>query len=270
MGIDKKIEFHKYEGAGNDFILIEDCKDCLQLLSTKEISRLCNRHFGIGADGLILIKSSDVADVQMVFFNSDGSKASMCGNALRCVVKHINQSFLTIETGVGILKGYNLDEEISICMPKIHEISPMITLGDGSCGHYIDAGVPHLIIPIDELDIKNFDSKAREAGNHSMFQLKGVNVSYIKIDGQNIHIRTYERGVESETLACGTAGAAAAYITQKFDDQKKMKYNVYPKSGDLLQFSFDSKKNLWMKGPARMIFQGQVYITSYKQSLMRR
>ena len=124
----------------------------------------------------------------------------------------------------------------------------------------MNTGVPHLIIMLDDIDISNFETQARELRYHKMFSPEGVNVSYISRQGINIMVRTYERGVEAETLACGTACAASVLVIRKYDKKKQSLYRAYPKSGNPLQFTFDSQDRIWMEGPAERVFQGEIQL----------
>ena len=209
------MHFYKYQGAGNDFILVEDedVSSCVE--------KLCDRNFGIGADGVILLEDSSLADIKMRIFNADGSEAAMCGNALRCVVLHKGRETISIETKAGICYVKLLQGKIFATLPYAKEISAPITLPGGRLGYHVDTGVPHLIIYEQDLEKKDFVQVAREIRFDERFAPGGVNVSYIKVDESNIFIRTYERGVENETLACGSGSAAAAFIVRKNDKKER-------------------------------------------------
>lgn len=260
----KRVGFFKYQGSGNDFILIEDYHNFFFTHFQDKISTLCNRHYGIGADGFILLQSSLIADCKMRIFNPDGNEASMCGNGLRCVIKHLESDHVTVETNEGICIGEN-HEDVRATIPIAEEILSPVALIDGNVGHLINTGVPHLIIPVSTLEVDDFEEKARVLRYHEMFSPHGVNVSYIKSVDEKIYIRTYERGVEKETLSCGTAAAACAYVVRKHETTKQSLYKIYPKSNEILQFSFDSLENIWMRGPAEKIFKGELLYTIDKK-----
>ena len=229
MTMFQKILFSKYHGAGNDFILIEDFNQTVFQLVEKDISMLCNRNYGIGADGIILLQPSRIAAAKMRIYNSDGGEASMCGNGLRCAIKHFKKNRVSIETNEGICLGENRNDQVAVTLPKTEEILSPIALTEGRFGHLMNTGVPHLIILLEDINSVNFESRARELRYDKMFSPEGVNVSYVAIDGENIKIRTYERGVEAETLACGTACAASVLVIRKYHKEKKQKIYCLPK-----------------------------------------
>lgn len=254
----QKVRFYKYQGAGNDFIIVEDFDGAFSFTWKKKISWMCNRHYGIGADGVILLQQSRIAYVKMKIYNPDGLEAKMCGNGLRCVIKHLDIKKVTVETKEGISLGENIDGMVLATLPYYEEILSPLAIPGNREGHLINTGVSHLIIEVNNIEDDNFEAQARQYRSHHMFGPKGVNVSYICQKQEAIYIRTFERGVESETLACGTAAAAAVMVVRKYEKPKKSHYFVYPKSNQCLEFLFDSKENMWMKGPANMVFKGQV------------
>ncbi len=262
----KRVKFFKYQGAGNDFILLEDFNQTLNFDIRKYISFLCDRNFGIGADGLILLQTSKIADAKMRIFNSDGGEATMCGNGLRCAVKHFEQKSVSIETLEGIAVGENEEGIVSVTLPKVEELLSPLSLSNSKIGHLFHTGVPHLVIIVDSLEVEDFEQEAKQLRYHKMFAPDGVNVSYIKEVDKDLHIRTYERGVEKETLACGTACAAATLLLRKYDKKKKSQYRVFPKSGNALQFTFDNQERIWMKGPAEAVFSGEIDLSKMKNN----
>jgi len=262
----RRVKFFKYQGAGNDFILIEDLNQALAFDITHYIPFMCNRNFGIGADGVILLQLSKIADAKMRIFNPDGGEASMCGNGLRCAVKHFNKTFVSIETLEGIAVGENQDGAVSVTLPNFEELLSPIALSHSRTGHLFHTGVPHLIIHVNSLEVNDFEKEAKELRYHEMFAPDGVNVSYIMEIDKDLHIRTYERGVEKETLACGTACAAATLLLRKYDKKKKSQYRVFPKSGNALQFTFDNQERIWMKGPAEPVFYGEIDLSNIQNN----
>ena len=260
MTVYKQVKFFKYQGAGNDFIFFEDFADKFNEEIVSLIPALCDRNYGIGADGVIILQSSVIATTKMRIFNSDGCEAEMCGNGLRCTVAHLKKAEVTVETKAGICLGKNTESGVVVTLPSAEVIMSPIALQNNQVGHLIDTGVPHLIIIVDSLEDPEFESKARALRNHKMFAPDGVNVSYITSCDGSIYIRTYERGVESETLACGTACAASVLVMRKYDKKKKSMYTVYPKSLKKLHFSFDNQERIWMAGPALLVFQGEIQL----------
>lgn len=254
MGSNK---FYKYHGAGNDFVLIEDFS--CELLSkpiAPFVRSICNRSTGVGADGLLLLQPSDIADVKMLIFNSDGNEANCCGNGLRSVVRHFNKS-LSIETKAGISEGFLTPDLIRISLPKSETIKLSIPLTP-FIGHLVDTGVPHLVIFVDELYFNGFHETAAYLRNHEKFQPDGVNVTFAKKNPDSISIRTYERGVEGETLACGTGGAAATLVhNQIFPFQESIPI-LFPSKAVTTYFMVNG--TIWMEGPAELVFEG-IYLS---------
>lgn len=214
-----KIPFTKYQGAGNDFVIL-DFSSFSPNLNLELLSRhLCDRRMGIGADGLILLLPSEVAHYKMRIFNADGSEPTMCGNGIRCLFDFIQSKecnpLIKIETGCGIL----------VCQRKDTEIS--IHLGIGKVLHWpillfqepifvVDTGVPHAVVFVENLDEVAIVNEGVKIRFHPHFMPQGVNVNFVQVDSsERIFIRTYERGVEAETLACGTGAAAAALVAFK-------------------------------------------------------
>ncbi len=256
----KQVKFFKYQGAGNDFILFEDFTNKFKDEMAHHIAPLCDRNYGIGADGVIILQPSIIATTKMRIFNPDGGEADMCGNGLRCIVAHFNQQEVTIETKAGICLGKSSESEVFVTLPQAEIIMSPIALQNNQIGHLINTGVPHLIIMVENLEDPEFESKAKALRNHKMFAPDGVNVSYIKPHNECIYIRTFERGVEAETLACGTACAASVVVMRKYDKKKKSMYTVYPKSLKKLHFNFDNQERIWMSGPALLVFQGEIQL----------
>ncbi len=226
------ISFHKYHGAGNDFILTENP------LAALCVSLLCNRHRGIGADGLILLEPSKIADLKMRIFNADGSEADCCGNGLRCVVKYKKQS-IQIESLAGISKSLYTPSTISVTLPKAHIIKKL------DIGYLIDTGVPHLVL---------FNPDLFKDAKKYRFDFN-VNVTMFSSMHQPIKIRTYERGVEGETLACGTGGAAVALAYKEMYPDENL-CTVLFASGESAAYSFDATGDLWMEGVIEHVFEG--------------
>jgi diaminopimelate epimerase len=215
-----KVPFTKYHGAGNDFILI-DFRHLSSQFDIPSLARhLCERRLGVGADGLILLFPSSVADYKMRIFNVDGSEPSMCGNGIRClfdfIQKHENRPLeLNIETLHGILKCRNSGEEIAVNLGVPRILHWPIELSQGQI-FVVNTGVPHAVLFVDDLSDKNFVEEGAKIRFHPLFAPIGVNVNFVCINSESqIALRTYERGVEDETLACATGAAAAAFVAMK-------------------------------------------------------
>ncbi len=245
----KTVSFAKYQGAGNDFILIDDRSETFPCTDELLISKLCDRHFGIGADGLILLQQSAVASFRMRIFNCDGKEAGMCGNGLRCLIAFIAdctllQSDLKIEVENTIYPCFYDKERISIQFPL-----PKL-LSEDERGIVIDSGVEHLLIAVDDIEAKHFIEEARRLRSDM-----GVNVSWVKQLGNSVQIRTFERGVEGETLACGTAALAAAYNFFQKSDLDSV--SIIPRSKEHLLFH-KLGSAIEMRGPAKKTFSGSI------------
>ena len=262
------MQFAKYSGCGNDFILIDNRKR-LFAASKAEISRLCHRQQGIGADGIVLLEDSSSSDFGTRIFNADGSEAEMCGNGIRCLARFI----CDIEFSDKLENRFSIQTMHQRMHVRIEpgivyvEMPPAtawrsdiaIDIGDTSFFlHSIDTGVPHAIqfVP----DIENvFIRLAPEIRYHSEFGSRGTNVNFAQFlpDG-TIAVRTYERGVEGETLACGT-GAVAVALTAARIHRINSPIVVRPRSGDLLQISFNENfEQITLAGPAFKVFEGRV------------
>lgn len=256
------ILFSKYQGAGNDFVLIND-SDCLFPDKNVElISKICDRRFGVGADGLILLRPSLEKDFTMMYFNSDGYEGTMCGNGGRCVVafakdcgcisKNINISFDAID---GVHNAEILPSG-DILLKMIDVDSVVDKLG----GYLVETGSTHHVeyaTSIDDVDL------LRDAGiirTHREYSPLGCNVNYVEdLGGGSLAIRTYERGVEAETLACGT-GAVAAAIVHHHCGHVFFKYHIKAKGGNLfVSFVYTDKgyTNIYLEGPAKFVFKGE-------------
>ena len=227
--------FFKYEAAGNDFVLFEDYEETFP---AEAVSSICHRRLGIGADGVLLVQNSSIADVKMRIFNEDGSEASMCGNGLRAILQHLKKP-CTVETKGGLCFG----EPGRATLPRKEILERNIALSKGFIGHKVNTGTPHLVI---------FTEKEPDLELTSCYRDQ-YNVNWATpISTEEIKVRTFEKGVATETLACGTGGAAVALLME----QKSPIKIVF--AGATLIFSFDSKGNFWMEGPSTLVFHGQV------------
>ena len=254
-----KINFTKYEGNGNDFIIIDDRKEEFSEDNVLMISKLCDRKFGIGADGLILLRKHKAHDFQMIYFNSDGNESSMCGNGGRCLVSYALQldidlktnSFLAID---GVHKFKVVDNEIYLKMNDVKDI----VVKNGY--NYLDTGSPHVVQIVENVDEINVYEQGKKIRNQFQ-EMNGVNVNFVSLNNDIIKCRTFERGVENETLSCGTGVVAVAlYIFKK----KKISDNkiIVSTKGGSLSVSFkndgNSFREIWLKGDINKIFDGLI------------
>ncbi len=263
-----KISFTKMVASGNDFVVIErspySAINSLQIL----VRRICDRKFGIGADGLLLLEKSKIADVKMRIFNPDGSEAQMCGNGARCSVLYVGRRNTAIETKAGIieseLKGDNV--KIKLTNPVNMKLDIPIKVNNHNLkANFIDTGVPHAVIFVEGLDEIHVSGIGREIRNHKRFAPRGTNVDFVEVLRQDlIGIRTYERGVEDETLACGTGAVASALILATRYSLLATKINVKTKSQEILRVYFDrinnKFENVWLEGKAKIVYKGEYYV----------
>ena len=262
------IPFTKMHGAGNDFILIDNRQEFFSGDETELFRNLCRRHFGIGADGLLLIQFWHNGEFDVAFFNPDGKPAAMCGNGARCAVylmhlRHPGFSKFTISfTGKKYLAEITGKEQVRLFWeekPQIKTDAPVENLLPGifSNALLIDAGVPHLVvksnIPLKKIDVAKWGKYFR---NHKLFGSAGTNVNFIETGDTGIKIRTYERGVEGETLACGS-GALAAVAAVWYWGETASPVEVWARGGHLRVGKYGKKKILWLEGPAKKVFSGR-------------
>ena len=267
----KPITFSKMSGSGNDFILIDNRSQKIDGIDlSKFITSVCRRKMSVGADGLILIESSDKADFSWRFYNSDGSRAEMCGNGARCAarfayVNGIAGENLTFETDAGIVSGQVNADRSKVKMPDPTDLrlDYSIRLANGPLTvNSINTGVPHVVIMQDAIEAVDVFGLGREIRNHETFAPAGTNVNFICQQGPaKLAIRTYERGVEDETLACGTGSIASALISSiKLNWTSPI--NLLTRSGESLTIHFTESSGIfndvYLEGDARIIYTAQL------------
>lgn len=267
------LAFTKMNGAGNDFVLIDNRSGQIRL-SSEQIVRLCHRQRGVGADGLfLLVPARDgQADWAWDFYNSDGSTAEMCGNGARCFARFIQKVAGTkeqtsFETGAGVIKaGFDgALVTVNLTAPKDLRLAEIVALGSGPAEiHSLNTGVPHAVMFVKDADRAMVQPIGSEIRHHKHFAPKGTNVNFVQLRGANsIRVRTYERGVEGETLACGTGVSASALIAARLHNFTSP-VQVQVQGGDQLEVRFerdgDSFKNVSLKGPADFVFDGKIEI----------
>ena len=260
-------------GAGNDFVLIDNRQRKVHLTS-EQVSRLCHRQRGIGADGLLLLvpNTSGKADWSWEFYNSDGSSADMCGNGARCFGRFVQRTTgaaerTTFETGAGVITATFQGERVTVNLTAPHSLAlnQKIALRDGShTVHSLNTGVPHAVLFVPDADKAMVAELGAEVRYHNHFKPKGTNANFVQVLGPNaIRVRTYERGVEGETLACGTGVTASALIAARVHHFKSP-VKVQVQGGDQLEVTFvDSGKEFQevrLSGPADFVFEGRVEI----------
>ncbi len=202
------IKFHKYSGNGNDFIIVKGPVD----LTASVITAMCDRHFGVGADGVLVLSFADEVDGRMQIFNSDGSEAEMCGNGIRCLVTYLDdqnghaKDLYRIKTMNGLYEVARKNGEFAVEMSEIKDknIHDLSSFNEYKRSFFVNTGVPHLIFEVHEVKRIDIKSRAPQYRFHKMFP-SGTNVSFLQVTGENkAYVRTYERGVEDETHSCGT------------------------------------------------------------------
>jgi diaminopimelate epimerase len=264
----KQLKFSKYSGAGNDFILIDNRDGSFPYHMKGMIPAMAARRISIGADGVVLLENSEKADLKMRIFNSDGSEAEMCGNASRCLIAFarrlgIEKDKYSFETKEKILHARYIDNEIEIEMGPPADFKESLNLsakGGKWEGHFVNTGVPHTVIFVEDIDSIDVVGVGREIRYSDAFKPKGTNVDFVEAyDEDYIKVRTYERGVEDETLACGTGITAAAIIANKVREVKKPMW-ILVRSNEILRVDFDiedgSCKNVTLRGPATLVYDG--------------
>jgi len=267
------VDFTKMNGAGNDFVLIDNRERKLKL-TREQVARLCHRQRGIGADGLFLLvpNISGKAQWSWEFYNSDGSTAEMCGNGARCFARFVARKTgadgqVTFETVAGVITATFYGERVTVNLtnPQGLKLDQLIPMASGKMHvHSLNTGVPHAVIFVPDADKAMVQQLGAEARYHQHFAPRGTNVNFVQLLGTNaIRVRTYERGVEGETLACGTGVAASALISavvHGFNSPVK----VQVQGGDLLEVSFtrngDNFTEVMLTGPADFCFDGKIEV----------
>jgi diaminopimelate epimerase len=275
----KKIEFFKMSGSGNDFIIIDNRLNVVNENGLSNfIAKVCRRKMAVGADGFILVEHSEKADFRWRFFNSDGSIAEMCGNGARCTARfaYLNDIAgpnMSFETLAGIIDAQVIDDRVKVKMtdPSKFKTNDTIDLKNGPLSiSSINTGVPHVVIVKEQIDNAPMVDMGREIRFHEHFSPAGTNVNLTSyITDHTIAIRTYERGVEDETLACGT-GAVACAIVMAHKMKIESPINVLTKSGGYLKIFYREKKgkyyDVYLEGDARIIYKAQLWEDAWKDS----
>jgi len=257
------LEFYKYQGCGNDFVIIDNRTQFFDKSNTKLINFLCNRRFGIGADGLICLENAEGFDFKMVYFNADGNESTMCGNGGRCIVafaKYINiiknkAHFKAID---GEHKAEIINDKVSLRMQDISEILETKT-------HlFLDSGSPHHVTFVDDVEKVSVKTEGSKIRYGAPYFKEGTNVNFVtQIDATTFKVRTYERGVEDETLSCGTGVTAVAIAVHKAGKTDNKFVTLQTRGGNLevsFKFSKGTYTDVFLKGPAVQVFKGSITI----------
>jgi len=261
------ISFFKYEGTGNDFILLDNRDEKYSMLKNSQVEFLCNRNFGIGADGLILLEKNNPYDFKMVYFNSDGNISSMCGNGGRCITAFAH--------GLNLIKGearfsaadgehQSIIRSLSpvIVSLKMTDVNSYEQIGDDI---FVNTGSPHYVSFVSDVRKMDIVSEARKIRYSDRFKSEGTNVNFVQRSSDGLIVRSYERGVENETLSCGTGVTASVLASAIKGFTGKDVSNVQVESmGGLLNVQFKSTQtgfeNVWLEGEAKFVFKGEIEI----------
>lgn len=259
-----QITFYKYQGTGNDFVMIDNRLGIFPKDNTKLIAHLCDRRFGIGGDGLILLENDPETDFKMVYFNSDGNQSTMCGNGGRCLVAfakklQVIQNETTFNAADG-LHHASVDENEIVSLQMI-DVNSINTTANYS---FLNTGSPHHVQIVEDLENYNVKDNGAAIRYGDLYGKEGSNINFVKkINDTTFSLRTYERGVEDETLACGTGATAAAIAMNATGETDATSINLNVEGGKLI-VSFDKEDNIYtnvfLKGPAEFVFEGTIEI----------
>ena len=266
------LRFIKMNGAGNDFVMLDNRKGDIKL-RPEQITKICDRHRGVGADGVLVLEpAANGADFRMRYYNRDGGEAEMCGNGARCFARFASKvadapDKISFETPAGLIGAQLHGELVTLSMSDPTDLRlnvPLQVDGEDATVHYINTGVPHVVVPVSRADVVHVRGRGSAIRNHEKFSPKGANVNFLeKVSRRKIKIRTYERGVEDETLACGTGVTASALVfaaMEKIDGP----ITVVVRGGSDLAVDFEGQggnfRKVTLTGPAEFVFEGTIEI----------
>lgn len=257
------VHFHKYQGCGNDFILFDNRSGKIKL-NKAQVKELCDRHFGIGADGLMLLQSENGYDFRMVYFNSDGNESSLCGNGGRCITAFAKQLGIIKDKAHFIASdgGHVAEMNANIVALKMNDVHSI----ESHAGYYFaNTGSPHVVKWVDDIEhCKVFEEGRKIRLSEPYNSHGGTNVNFIQLKDERLFVRTYERGVEDETLACGTGVTAAALVAASLGRSTAGNECSIHTLGGALSVSFEKEQdaytNIWLKGPAAFVFEGEIEV----------
>jgi diaminopimelate epimerase len=270
-----RLSFTKMNGAGNDFVMLDNRAQSLALTGA-QIAQLCDRHRGVGADGVLMVEpAANGATFRMRYYNADGGEAEMCGNGARCFARFARRvsdhpdGEISFETPAGVIGARCLGDEVQIDMSAPHSYAVATTLdvdGEELTLHSINTGVPHAVVFVDDLEATDVHRLGAAIRYHRHFAPKGTNVNFVKVVGPaEIAVRTYERGVEGETLACGT-GVVACALIHHLESGVDSPVEIEVRGGDTLRVGFERGatagdfERVTLTGPADFVFDGTVEV----------
>lgn len=254
----ENITFYKYQGTGNDFVMIDN-RNLTFPKDTKTIAQLCDRRFGIGGDGLILLENDPETDFRMVYYNSDGNESTMCGNGGRCLVAFayflgIFEKQCTFNAVDGLHEAQMENDIVKLKMTDVESIC------NDNDGFVLNTGSPHFVKYVDEVRTLDVYKNGYEIRNSEAYKKEGINVNFVEVLSENeLFVRTYERGVEDETYSCGTGATAAALTYLKDNDKNFVHIKVL--GGHLKVYADKAPngyKNIWLEGSAQQVFKGSI------------
>ncbi len=264
----KELKFYKLCASGNDFIVILNFDGEISFEEGRVLAKkLCQPKFSISADGLILLEKpvSSEASFAWKFFNADGSEAEMCGNGARCVARLVEElgifkSPFYFETKAGLIYAEVKGKRVKVALTKPKDLKTDLSIelkNQTLKAHFVNTGVPHVVVFVE--DLKDFPVKkiGAEIRYHPIFKPAGTNVNFVKVEGKFLKVRTYERGVEDETLACGTGSSASAYIAYKLG-LVKSPVNVATRGGEVLTIYIEKDKKIYLEGDTLFVFEGKL------------
>ena len=254
-----KVRFSKYQGAGNDFILVDNRDNSFNRADETLVEKLCDRRFGIGADGLMLLQNKENYDFEMIYYNADGKEGSMCGNGGRCIVAFAHDLGLITDKTVFLAVDGEHHASLSDDLVNLQMIDVNAFSRDGEA-YILQTGSPHYVTFVTGLKEKNVFQDGYAIRNNDTYRQEGINVNFIEAEGNGYFLRTFERGVEDETYACGT-GATAAAMTIALEQNLEGDINIPIRVlGGQLYISFHKNghhfSNVFLKGPAKFVFEG--------------
>jgi diaminopimelate epimerase len=272
------IEFYKFSGSGNDFILIDNMDGSLQVGDPGAFAKsVCARKVSVGADGLIIIEPSDKVDFRWRFFNADGSEPEMCGNGGRCAarfafLRKIAKKRMSFETLAGIIDAEVKANSVKILLSAPHSLvmNDTITVnGKKLVVHSVNTGVPHVVYFVDDLNAFNVFATGRAIRLHEHYKPAGTNANFVAVAGAHaIRVRTYERGVEDETLACGTGSVASALIASR-RGLVESPVDVHVQSGEVLKIYFKQTKegfaDVYLEGRVTVVYRGDLWDEAWRK-----
>jgi diaminopimelate epimerase len=259
------IDFYKYQGTGNDFVILDNRDNKYDGLTRKQVKHICDRRFGIGADGLMLLAKKEGYDFEMVYYNADGNESSMCGNGGRCLVKFAHHMGMNKTTYHFIATDGEHDADIgmdqTIVRLKMKDVSQV---EEHSAYAILNTGSPHFVKFANNVREVDVVESGRDIRNSAPFKQEGINVNFVEsVDDDSIFVRTYERGVEDETMSCGT-GVTASALMSAHNAKGFNRVEVQTPGGHLSvefeKIDDDHFENIWLCGPAEFVFKGQVKV----------